>query len=787
MSETDNGQKVKYQYACGPNQIAPAVVGVSTNLILFPQCASAGRLYMASNMIPKSVVTAGASERMMVTGFEWEQGYAQTARRIEAPSNMVVEEVFYVNSQGGLGETDAWNKIYVVFKNDEKNAYDLLELPRYNTQNTYVGFEYVYDKEMLRRLGRPGATFGKGEVFAKSPRISESGEWCFGMNTRVAAISHHGTEEDAIWLTRSFAENELRCMFKHDRGFQWNEEEYIPLMLYRDREGNPCPFPQSGDRIRSDGIVMGFRRRITENALVSLTKKALQIPDLTYDVLFYAPVNSEVMSVEVLSDRMKNRANNRGTDYIEQPHNIMLERYEKRQNEMHNNVMRWYEKRIIANRGNDIPLTHPLDSFINFSNGNYTRNTQTGKINTLSRAIKRVKLKDWNITILLREIVPGRVKFKFAGLNGDKGVAVKIIEDEDAPVYADGTRAQVIINNTPAFRRQIFSMLMELSINYINMNVQKQARFMRDAGDYTTAFSAILEFCKTGFPEFGEIVENTIVGDVEIREFVDYCCDHMIVVHVRSDSKLFGVNIINALREKYPFKPQKAIFKNSLGEFQETVNPILISNQHFMMLDKFGTDMSAQALPKSNLFGMPAKLNDSSKYSSWLRDQGNRNTGETEGRLRTSQHGGQETSKQLAMAYSPDLRKVMVQRITRAHDSFDIDQIVKPDEYIQNRAVKMAAGMLSDAGWTIRSELVTDRTMERPDTLIGYDRLDDAMKEIATGRLAEVGNPETPPAPPAPPAEPRYAGKRSFNPVSVGEDLHMTGVTGGTDNIYGGL
>lgn len=746
--------KVKYKYACGPNQIHPALVGVSNNLILFPQCASAGRLYMAGNMIPKSVATSGASERMMVTGFEWGKGYAQTARRIEAPANMVVEEVFYVGSQKNTGElTDAWNKVWIVYKNVEKNMYDILELPRYNTQNTYVGFEYVYDKDMMRRLGKPGATFGKGEVFAKSPRISESGEWCFGMNTKVAAISHHGTEEDAIWLTRSFAEKRLKCMFKHERGYQWNEEEMIPLMLYKDSNGNDSPFPEAGQRIRSDGIVMGFRRRIGENALVSLTKKALRIPDLTYDQLFYAPINSEVMSVEVLSDRMKNRANNRGTDYIEQPHTVLLERYEKKQNEMHNSVMRWYEGRIQANRGNDIPITMELDSFINSAYGNYTRHGVTGKINPLSRGVKRVKLKDWNVNILLREIVPGRVKFKFAGLNGDKGVAVRIIEDHEAPTYADGTRAEAVINNTPAFRRQIFSMLMELSINYINVNIQKSATVLRNEGRYAEAYAMILEFCETGFPEFGEIVRTTYTDDADIKDYVDYCCDNMISIHVRSDSKLFGVGIINALREKYPFRPQKATFMNSLGEFEETVNPILISNQHFMMLDKFGTDMSAQALPKSNLFGMPAKLNDSSKYSSWLRDQGNRNTGETEGRLRTSQHGGQETSKQLAMAYSPSLRKVMVRRIIRANDPFDIDQIIKPEEYSQNRAVKMAAGMLSDSGYTIRHELPSDRTVEPIDNLFDMTRLGDIALEFTEGS------------------------PKGAVPVS----------DGATDNVYGGL
>lgn len=260
-------QSIRYQYPCGENQIHPAVVGVSNNLILFPWSSSAGRLYMAGNMIPKSVVTDGCTERMMITGFEYQ--YGETARKVIAPANMMVEECFYVQSLVQGKDTDDWSPVYVVFKNDEKNAYDVLELPRYNTQNTYVGFEYVYDKEMLRKLFRnngKGATFPKGAVFGWSPRISENGEWQFAMSTRVAAFSDYRTEEDGVIMTRSFAERS-RCMFKHDREFDWNEEEWIPLMLYGTDE-NPQPFPEAGDTLREDGIVMGFRRRIKENAFL---------------------------------------------------------------------------------------------------------------------------------------------------------------------------------------------------------------------------------------------------------------------------------------------------------------------------------------------------------------------------------------------------------------------------------------------------------------------------------------------------------------------------------------
>ena len=705
MSTIDLTQ-AKYEYLGRENEMDPALQGVCSNLVVFPWISSPTRMYMVGNMIPKSVDTNGRSERKIIAGSEYQ--YAKGARRIEAPSNMIIEEVFYVHSPNVSGDiTDKWSEMWLLFKNDELNAYDILVLPKYNTQNTYIGFEYVYDEAIMSRIDK-GARFPKGTVFGKSPRISKSGEWMFGMDLKVCTGSFHFNEEDGIAITDWAATEKLKCMFKHSRAFSWNEDEYVPLLINGTDE-DPKPLPESGERIRPDGIVMGFRKRNSRTALTTLTKKALRTPDLNHDILFHAPINSEVMSVEVLSERMKDRSNNRSTDYVEQTHTKQMDRYERRQNDMWNSVIRWYNTRLSANAGNDLPLSNQLDTFIRLAFANYTRSS-LGKVNTLFRGNKRVKLKDWNVTILLREMVPGRVKFKMTGMNGDKGVIVKIIPRHMAPRYADGTVCDVIINNVPAFRRQIFSMLLEQSVNFINMHVHREVVALRKVGNYEEAFAKLLMFFDTGFPEFGELVRDTIFEPDIIAEYVDHVAKTQLSVQVARNTRLYGVAIIRALREVYSYKPERILFTDSLGEEVMSDNPVLITHQHFMLLDKFGTDMSAQSLPLANPFGMPTKPNDMHKYGDFLQNKPNRNKGETEARLSNSQSGPQEINKNLALANSPELRTRANRRIIRADDPFDIDQIVKPEEYQFNSAVGMAASMLSDSGYSLRRELASDRT-----------------------------------------------------------------------------
>ena len=730
---TGISEGVRYKYECGENQLHPAVIGVSSNLIVFPMCSSAGRMYMAGNMIPKSVPTEGHGVRWLMAGNEIK--YGETARKVKAPSNMIVEELFYIQSLNTEKNADDWQPTYIVYKNDEKNAYDLLELPTAHTQNTSVGWEYVYDKDVLRKL-KPGAWLPKGTIFAESPRVDEDGIWRFSMPTRVAAYSDHRTEEDGIVITESFAER-CACMFKHQRSFSWNEDDYIPLMLYGTEE-NPSPFPQPGEAIREDGILMGFRKRVKGNALVSLTKKALREPDPTYDHVLYAPRDCEVKAVHVESERSKNKANNRSTTYIPQLHNQMLDRYERRRNEMWVGVLNWYENKVRMSRSGKVAMTHRLHTFIRNAYGNYTID-RAGRTNPLFRSIKRDKYKDWNVTIELKQRMTGRVKWKLSGLNGDKGVVVRIIPDAHAPRYADGTSAEVILNNIPAFRRQIFALLLELSVNFITMHIQREVKYLRDEGDYPTAHRKLMEYFEQGFPEFAEMFKLATEDLDDLVEYVDKVCKTNISIHIISNSKLYGVNLINKLRERYKYQPQKATLVNSLGELQETANPIMISIQDLILLDKFGSDMSAQCMPKSNLFGMPAKMSDSDRYTMPMNDKGNKNSAETESRWSTSQMGGQETVKLMSLAYSPENRTTAVRRMVRVDDVFEIAQLIKPAEYVNNRALNMSVSMLRDSGLTIRNELPTDRVDNSH--LQGYNasRLGGLLSELHA-KEAEIKN-----------------------------------------------
>lgn len=690
------------------NEILPEVCSVGINLSVSPHNVASARKYMAGNMISKSCRAAGVTDRRLTSGFE--RQYGEHARKIVAPCNMEVELVVFRKSiNSNESQTDDWGTIHVVYFDCDMKIYNILHLPKYHTQNFYVGFEYMYDKQMLNRL-RKGATYAKGEVFAKSPGISDTGEWKFGLDTMVAGMTLPATEEDGIMVRDDYLDR-LTVMFEHIRKFSWNEAEYIPVNLYGTLD-NPKAFPENGERVRDDGLVMAFRRRDSHSALVALTKKALMRPDRLYDIKFYAPPGSIVKNIEVKSERLKDRSNNRRVEKPSYPHTKLLEQYETEDNNMWFSLKSWYyniTKRY--QRDDDLPFSRELFAFIYQAFGNVTKDYALQRPNFTKRTHRNKALLDWNVKVTLKEDVAGKVRFKLSDCVGGKGVIVKVFKKEDAPVDEYGRSPEIIVNNTPAFRRQIYASLMEASINFINLHVFDEMMKHYNDGDYRKAFKTLTTFYRTISPEFADIVDRVAAADENFKfEHVDFIKkEQMISVQRRSDSCVVGVEVIERLSKQYGhLKPTCVSYTNELGERETTLEPVIIAPMHYLLLDKFGTEMSSESFPKRNLFGLPAKLNANDKYNKYYRSKVDRNTGETEGRIAISHEGGEETARMLVLANSPEAARMAIKRIIRSEDPFAVPEVVKPDEYKSNRALQLGMNMLTDAGYELRTENEND-------------------------------------------------------------------------------
>lgn len=685
------------------NQITSRTAGVAVGMNPNKECTSPARLYMLGKNQGKAAVIHHSTNRKLTTGEEPE--YYKTARKVESTSNIEVEGVFFVRDINNNTEPTIWGTVYVIVKDLETGSYDLIEMPKFHTQNMDLGFEFKYNQELLRKI-KEGACFKKGTVFATSARITESNEWCPGVETRVAAMSHVYTEEDAVVIFESYAKK-IGVTFQRTHDHQWNEEEWIPLNLYGTVD-NPQPCPLPGESVRADGIVMGFRKKDKNIAMSHLTAKGLMEPDPLYDTLFYSSPDCVVADIEVQTERYKNQANNRKAEKATQPHTVVWERIEESYNTMYNEVLRWYN-RISRQFTGIAPLSKDLWRFILHCQANITKDYSTphanGKFHKVKRKIGNINLKDWRVIIRLKQDVEGKVRFKNTGHDGNKSVIMKVLPDYMAPVDEHGEQADMIAGNTPAFRRQVLGALIEQDVNFVNIHQWKLIKAAHTNGDYEKAWKLAFHFYDTINPEFAKLVEE--LNPEERMDHIDWIAKDENEFSVKSPSgtNITGIKITERIMENFShFKPTPVTYVNEFGQTIKTRYPIIISSIYYLMLDKFGDDISCQSMPKLNIFGLPTSLSKHERAREFYRAVLNRNVGETEGRLYVNQKGGWAAVRALALANGPLLLSNAVKRIIRSENPFLIKQLVKKGEEKGNHSLQVIENIMADFGIGLRNE-----------------------------------------------------------------------------------
>lgn len=693
------------------NQIKPNTAGVAIGMNTNRTTVSPSRLYMLGKNQGKAAVIHGTTNRKYISGDE--QEYTKGARKVETEADIEIEEVLFVKDIINDKEPTKWGAYRVIVKDLETGLYDLIDMPKFHAQNMDLGFEFQYDKDILRQV-KKGARFRKGTVFATSARITESNEWVPGCETKVAAMSHVYTEEDAVVIFEHYAAK-IGVTFKRSHDFQWNEDEYIPLNLYGTID-DPQPFPLSGQSVRPDGIVMGFRRKDVDSAMAGLTKHALMVPDPMYDKLFHSNANCVVADIEVITERYKNVSNNKRAEKRSQPHTAILERIEEEQNAFANSIIKWYKEKQRMYKDKKVPISHHLWNLICFNGmGDITRDFTTpvshGRFTKVKRKTGNIQLKDWRVQIHLCERVEGKTRFKNTGMDGNKSVIMKVLPSYMAPVDDHGNMADMIVGNTPGYRRQIYNSFMELDINFVNIHLYPKIMALYKSKDYDAAWKMAYDFYETVSPEHGAIMD-TFTPEMR-KQHLDWIAkdENEFSSLGNNTGDLQGFRIMERIVDRYPdIQPTPVTWVNEWGETKRSRHPIVISSVYYIMLDKFGDDISCQSTPKLNIFGLPTSLSKHERASEFYRATLNRNVGETEGRLFINQKGGAAGARMLAWANSAELIEASVRRLIRADNPFLIPELIKPGEEKKNHSLQVMDNMLSDFGLVIRKEREDDKT-----------------------------------------------------------------------------
>lgn len=381
-----------------PNQIFRQFLGVS-GLNPFDFGDSASRKQMFASHAGQALVMKGGTERIIQTGMEREIAHYTFSIKMPVDAQ-IIRSIPRYREQVGADYIPLNPQTVVIYENTETKEVDILNLTNYCSYHQYFGFEYKPSPNLSEV--RPGAFIAKNTILLDSPSVTPDGGYKYGIQLNMAFMSHPGVSEDGIVICRDVLP---RLAFKtyERRVIEWGSKRF-PLNLYGDTE-NYKPFPDIGDRVRDDGILMALRTYDPMLAPVEQGINDVRDVQITFDRTIYAAgAGGKIVDVIFQHDR-QNYQNVPGRD--DQP-----EKYDAARVRFSREIMEEYD-RLRKSRGDGLKLSREFHRLLVESLGVVNDDEER-----IAKLYRQVPLDDWRVELVIEYDVVPTVGFKFTDCHG---------------------------------------------------------------------------------------------------------------------------------------------------------------------------------------------------------------------------------------------------------------------------------------------------------------------------------------------------------------------------------
>lgn len=215
---------------------------------------SSARSYMCTNHVSQALVPIAGDEKIIQTGLEKQLG-ANTFSKKALEDVRVLKVISRYN---GITANSVSAKTYVlvIVESLTTGEIDFIELPYYFSLHQYFGFKYKWNEELLSNL-TPGTILPKNTILADSPAVTKNSGYKFGVNANIALMNLPETAEDGVIISKSGAER--YSYYIYETRVMETGSDTFPLNLYGDKD-NYKPFPDIGEKVNKDSVIMAMRR-----------------------------------------------------------------------------------------------------------------------------------------------------------------------------------------------------------------------------------------------------------------------------------------------------------------------------------------------------------------------------------------------------------------------------------------------------------------------------------------------------------------------------------------------
>lgn len=722
-----------WDYHYEENQLYPELANVMS-LSPFDGTVSASRKQMfGASHTSQCLVIAKPTPRRIQTGAEIQYGRATFSTTVERDCRIIARIPFYNPRQIGVDaiQHNPEDVLIVEYLDNDRSEIDCISMREYFSSHQYFGFRYK-NSEASRNLrvpdprtGMGGSELGAGTILQDSPSKRPDGNYCYGINLNVMFASIPQTAEDGVVLSDE-AVPWLKTRKYEKRTIAYGSTHWA-LNLYGD-ENTYKPFPEIGDYVRADGLLMALRSYSDAYSAVEMSAAASREINYVFDKLTYVHASPEegmmtgrgrVIDIRVTHDASR-------TPFSPNECNEQALKYDRAARVFYEEVLRWYYQ-LRANRpktgANAMKITDNFKTLVRhaYSVSQEKNPSEDQRVQKIHRASP---MDDFTIEFIVEYEATPTEGYKLTDCWGGKGVVVEIRKKEDMPVDEQGNRAYILMDGGATVSRQNLGRLYEQGYNAASRDLTKEfcnlfgteypdihghKLNMADRLRVTEAYKSNNQAAWAAWNRFRRFIsvvspkQDLFYGHVEsqgpekVAEHMISILEDGIYIYHPSNNDPELPDVVDIIEQEFMPHISPVTYRDDSGEFVTSIEPILIAQIYFILLEKTGDDWTAVSSGKLQNFGILSHINNQDKYSAPWRQQSIRAWGETETAIGVSYMGWEAMAELIDRNNNIAAHRMGVYSILRSRNPTNIPVLVdrakipygnaKPLELVKHLAV----------------------------------------------------------------------------------------------------
>ena len=558
--------------------VRPDILGIDVLHGAFAETCSTQRISMFSAHQSQSLNLHGAEFPGIATGWECMSGNYEWASKLEHDIQIIkVIPKFRLNMGASILRHNPSKLIIYRTINTEHPVVDIMEIKDYTALTD--GFGYKNKMTEANYLLSENSIITKGTQFTTSPSHDDE-LYKQGVNANVVYLTEQAVTEDAARISESLAkkmEHTAICSSTIQI-----PRLSIPLNNYGTDDEYKL-FPDVGDIVNKDGVLMAFRPKHDETFLSEIKNESLMKTEYLHDNIYYAVPGAEILDVQVY---ITHRAF-RNKKYHNGPYSQLF-KYQAQHNQFYEDVLNTHQQLKTEGEAISNKFSNYIIKLLEL-NPNYNEKNEA-KNKKLINKKDLINFAQVAITYGYKRNVG--LGFKITGRYGDKGVISAITPDDEMPVDSAGVKADLVCCPITVPSRLNTGQLYEQFFNRASLNVTTNVRtgVANSKLSKLDAFKYVLEYINDIRPIYAQHIES-IISTKELQvHYIDDIIENGIYLVIPPFCKEITEDKVLFISEKYNVKalPTKYVITHSNGQ-QEDIHlkePTIIGGKYLYLLCK---------------------------------------------------------------------------------------------------------------------------------------------------------------------------------------------------------